>query len=404
MKVKNILDFFYIFIIIIFIASCFSQVYFTLVFYSEFLKSLFLALMVLFSLIYLFLNFFSNKFLVNKGFLFIFFFIAIVITSLILQFLFLPNKMDKDGVYALNHALTTGLSGIAWVLVGVALSLKSRVISESNFFGYMLIFISILILYPFLIVGGVDYWELSQNTNGFKITHLTVSIYVVMALLFANAFIKNNQIIVFLMSTIILLILGGMSDVVLFFISFFIYWFLFSKNKMISLFYSLIFIFSLVFIVYSYLWGSVDFSVLSRLINLSQDESFKARLLLIEKSLYNLPDQFLFGNPNLLLFENIEYSELYNTIGANFHNIFGFWQYYGFFSWFLCVIYIVYTLKKILKYKDDVDVIDKFGILLFIFTTLSILLTKSMTFYAFWMCLGFWGVRFSNKSMVYRKV
>ncbi|WP_180078969.1 hypothetical protein [Acinetobacter sp. YH12251] len=400
MKVKNILESYYFIFIFIFILGCFSQIYFTLVFYHEFFKNLFLILMVFLSIVCLFMIFTINKFVVNKGFLFIFSFIGFVVISLFFQFLFLPNKVDRDGVYALNHALTTGVSGVAWIIMGAALSFCCQSVRRNNYIGFLLIAIMFLVLFPLISSGGINYWELSKENEGMKLTHLTIAIYSSIILLLANAFIFRYEVVALVFSVIILFILGGRSDLIIFFLTFIVYWVISGKLKISHFFVLLpVFVFLPILAFYFGLLDGIEWGGFENLVKITEDESFVARLILMKHSFANLPEQILFGNPNLLLLDNVEIPALYNTIGANFHNILGFWQYYGFIVWLLCVVYIFYTITILPKYLNtpNLDFVNKFGILLFVFTTLSVVLTKSMTFYLFWMSLGFWSVKFFEK-------
>lgn len=382
------------------ILTCFYQVvavffdynlYFTYtIFYAVFISSV----------IFILAELFFNKFYIRKNYIIAILFIFIINLSLVFQYIFLFELFDISGKSGLVYVRSFAIGGLSWFIVGMALSYHTSIKSNDKLAWLLMIFL--LTIFFIILDNGfvINYSELASGRSyDFYLDHLILGSFVLIIVLFVNSFISNNYFIFLLLSMFVFFMVGGRGDLIVFLVSFLIFHLIYNKSNFIYyllFIFILILIFSIFFSMFNVL-NHNDFDRMFSILNISNDSSYLARFELFLSSFDGLGSQFLFGNPNVLILKSHHNPELSYSLGAVSHNIISVWQFYGFFAFCFCLYYLVATCLFIKQNKEKlIDPISKFGVYLFIFTSFSILLTKSITYYPFWLSMGFWLMRISN--------
>ena len=371
-----------IFVLLFFILSNFDS-FLNLFFSVEILSSnTFLLLSMVFSLIHIALLIYKNKISRNK-LLFIFSYIFLILLTFFAQKIFYSNFFGSHDI------LLSFLTGsLIWFIIG--LSLANLKININNIFS-LLLNLTIMGMILLNLDGNlvISYGDIASNNNlDFSASHLTVGNSAIIIVLLSFCLSRKYEYINFLLGLIIFFTLGGRSNFLIFISSILIYWLLKKQYKFVLLSFSSILIINITSLSYFKFFHPDE--LVERMFNaltvkgLENDESFIARADIFEKSIDNLDSQFLFGNTEEIV-KNL------GAFGYYQHNILSFWQFYGFLVFCFILFFIVNKFYIIIKYAvNKEDVLNNFGIILFIFCVFSVFITKSANFYPFWLCMGFW--------------
>lgn len=391
-------------IIFFLIVTCFYQI--ISVFFDYDLNFTYMIFYVVFilAIIFILADLFFNKFLIKKNHIVAFLFFCIIAFSIVFQHIFLFELFDISGKSGLGFVKSFAIGGLSWFVVGMAIS--QNTINKSNDKLSWLLMIILLTMFFMVLKDGfiIKYSELASGRGyDFYIDHLILGSFVLIIILFINSYISKNDLLFFLLSMFVFFMVGGRGDLIIFFVSFLIFTFIYNKLKALKYFLFIAILTPVIFLIFK-MWMIVNsddtFSRMSGILNISEDSSYLARLELFLSSFNGLEEQFLFGNPNVLILKNHPDPELSYSLGALSHNIVSVWQFYGFLAFCFCLYYLIVTTLFIKQNKEKlIDPISKFGVYLFIFTSLSIIFTKSITYYPFWLSMGFWIMRVYNFPM-----
>ncbi|ENW78847.1 hypothetical protein F908_02966 [Acinetobacter sp. NIPH 284] len=356
-----------------------------------------LILNTIFSILSIFLYLRLNNFVIQNKIFLIFFIYIYLALILILQNYLYPELYDSTGRSALEYARSYAIGGMLWLTIGFSFGLASLKIKENQILSFLIVFGLILSLSFVDKVGLViDYASLKDNrADNIDYSHLVIGHFVLILVLSALAFSRKWDTLIFILGLIIFFMVGGRSDVFVFILAFLLYNFLFDNKKMwLSLFLLISIAFIFIFTIgVSFLKDTKFYFIISG----EKDDSWQLRKLIFDKNIENLSSQFFIGNPNKIITTDFGVPELYNNIGAYSHNIVSAWQFYGFIFFIFMILFLFFTVVKILhisRAKIKTDVVEKFFILLFLFSAISLLFTKSIIYYPIWLCMGYWLTKF----------
>lgn len=366
----------------------FFQIFFVLYGFELYYSRYFYLITFFISIFVLIKKNYNKKLIITTSQLYLFFFILVLFLVLLFQNIFLENIFDSSGRLSLEYTLSYAFGIISWLVIGAGFSVLRY--NHSNFnISFLALFLLIL---SFLFVWKEDFFlNYSMLATGrdydFYLSHLSIGPYIIYIVSLIFAYLKKINLVYFVLIMLIYISIGGRADLFTFLITSLIYWYMYfdlKRNDLIKLL-SIIPVF-FILIVYKIKTFSNDrYDTLS---NITTDSSFQGRIDLFLSSLGNLPYQFFFGNPNLVIRKGV-FNE--NSLGGASHNILSIFEFYGFFIFFMVVLYLILTTLKLkINYHKIKDPIGRFGVFMFIFTTLSIILFKSFSYYPFWFCMGFW--------------
>lgn len=354
-----------------------------------------LILTFLFSIFLIVFYIKKTKYYVNVNFIFTIALLFYLIFILILQGIFYPVLYDSSGRSALEYVKSYTLGGLLWLTIGYSLGLFKINVFDNKYIPFLIFSLLLLVLsFTDKIGFVVDYALLkTARSDDIDYSHLVIGHFVVILLLFSLALNKSIKLIYSILALVILFIVGGRSDLLVFIATLFIYKYLFEKKDVLYIILAIIpfLILSLLFFNLSFLKETKFYFLISG----EQDGSLELREIIFRKTIENLYSQFLIGNPNKIITTDFGAPELYNNVGAYAHNIFSAWQFYGFLFFLVIIFYIFITTREVLNISfrgrgEGLDVILKFFILLFIFSTISLLITKSIIYYPLWLSMGYW--------------
>ncbi|WP_169293980.1 hypothetical protein [Advenella sp. EE-W14] len=196
----------------------------------------------------------------------------------------------------------------------------------------------------------------------------------------------HKKIILFTVSTIILFYLNSRATLYIFIFVNIIYFIFFFKTKKII---SLIFIAIPFFLYFSDFFNyliDINERMLFIFSSPMEDASHIARVSLSKTGFARIYESPIIGDYGGVIETN-------NHLGTYIHNIFSYWQTYGFIA-LICSLYFfiyqpIYTISKIIKTKKTRD--NNFPSLIFclsLYLPLMIILAKSYTWHYAWFCLG----------------
>jgi len=123
------------------------------------------------------------------------------------------------------------------------------------------------------------------------------------------------------------------------------------------------------------------------------DDSFEARGEIFWFSIKHLPKAALFGDPTFLALEA-------KRMGSYIHNLLSMWQFFGVVPFVLMVV-MLYKSLWIMKRRiseGNLSVMEEIACILLIYATISVIASKSVSFYWLWFAAGYWMLRYSVES------
>ena len=126
------------------------------------------------------------------------------------------------------------------------------------------------------------------------------------------------------------------------------------------------------------------------LLSEGEDGSLNARGDLFIKSLEHLPKSILYGDPTYIAYEA-------GSMGSYIHNILSMWQFFGLLPFILILVIYARALliMKNRMEKGDLTVMEEFACMILIYSSVSIVLSKSVVFYWMWFSAGYWMLLYS---------
>lgn len=326
----------------------------------------------------------------KEYFLFILLVLGVIIPT-VLQSVILDNLTDITGRDTFDFMVVIGSLSLSWLCIGSVISDIEKINKSAS---YLILILLFYILY--LLSSSmnntilVDYYYLSElRADDIVIQHLSLTepLTYILFLVLALGYTKKIKYVYMLLVTLMFFALGGRTAFFCLLLTLFIYELINSKliNFLLKIF--LLFILT-IFISF---FALVDFEsniFLDKIFfseGLDSDASYTSRMELFFDFFDGFLEQFVIGNPNFLI-------NKYNNLGSYIHNVLSVFQFYGFFT-FAIVIYNIYYISiniinhKIFRSKNSMDI---FGVLMFIYAVLALLIGKAVNFGPFWFILGFW--------------
>lgn len=310
----------------------------------------------------------------------------------LIQYVIYGNMLDFLGRSSLGYMVIVSSLAISWIIAGQNICLYQTLIQNNKYLIYLLIGLVLAVMSTSFKDGPfVDYYYLrSIRKDEIIIQHLALTepITFLAFMLLALEPKGIKKIINILLFIFIFLSLGGRTAFYCAILCLIIYEYWRNKTKFIFNISLIIIILMPVFIDFL---SSSDNMFLNKLMfskGVQEDESFQGRKEFLNDFFKDFLDQFLIGNPNALIIRH-------NDLGTYAHNLLSIIQFYGIGLFILTLYAFVYffmRIKKLHLIKSNYF-IDIFGILLLIYTFLSIIIGKSVLFPPLWFCIGFWSTR-----------
>ncbi|MFK8078793.1 MAG: hypothetical protein AB8B97_00790 [Granulosicoccus sp.] len=310
-------------------------------------------------------------------------------TVVTLQRIFYDTYIGFDGNNIQESLQSIWIVSSLWFLIGgsfAAASLKESPVLALLIAGSV----------TAIMVFGVDA-ELFQSykSDDFdqresRISHLNVERYIVIPMILAYALSPKTRWIVALCGIVCLFLLGGRTALFVFILT------LTFMNLGGNILRNAV----LLLIVGGALFGGLRYAVGNGIINpdneqvsemlflggVSEDNSFNARVQLLQESLQDLPEQFLVGNFSIT-------AERYGDFGTYIHNILSAWQFYGFFMFFGIVACLIYCAITMFTEKRASSPMMVFSSFILVYVLISVVLSKYVGWTMLWFAMGLWMLR-----------
>lgn len=332
---------------------------------------------------------------IEKATLIVTLLLSSLFVSILLQNIIFNDRIDYQSRSSLKFSLSTLTFGTVYFLVGAAT--QNAQIKSSKLISFTLILILIAGIVFNLDGGPILNFGLmsSKRSDEFQLDHLVIGepaiLLLALSLAFSTRFLK---IPIFLIGVACFFALGGRTSLIAFVVTVPIYLAIRGKLKHSAL--GALFVSACFAVVAGYLLDQVDNPLVARMLladGLSSDESKQARDLFLTEGFSGLGRQALAGDPTYIV-------EKFGTIGAYSHNLLSAWQFFGFIPFSMLLFSILFSARYIAKNKTDIkDGIDDFGLVLFIFSSVSVATGKAIMFYPFWLSIGFWLYRARKSSL-----
>lgn len=360
----------------------------------------FFGLMAFISLLTNFKYFYSKGWELKFFLPFIFMFISIITYST-----FSVVLRDVNNINSLQYISDIFLNGIVWFCIGISLYFfdfsKKKILFP--------LLLSLILIFSIILNMGsgffVDYYVLRKSINDNSISHLHFGDFFVFIIIISFLISKNScKLPVLFLGLFALLGIGGRSN-------FYIFTF---TVVFISLFYLKDIIFKylkfllLIFLMSIVIFIKMDFNIsidsIGRMAisksSMDYDDSYVARVDFLNFAISDLVNNFLYGNPNLLI-------KNYGYINSYAHNLLSAWQFFGFFSFCSISLLLIYSFLRFLLalnrncyyfYNENFML----GLFILTYISLSLVLTKGISFMFLWLGLGYIMslISFLNKKMV----
>ena len=318
----------------------------------------------------------------------LFYFLAFfLVFSVLMQNVFLSERFDVFGRSSHQYTQAILTSGFAWMICVGALQRVVRM--RSLVFSLIIILFLVFFIFSNLQESLViSYKSLSENrSDGVELNHLIVGESVSLLLILAFAFSPDRWRIFFVIASVfVLFALGGRTSLFTYFIAVSLY-FLLKNSLRVFLIYAVV-VASIMAVVYlNIALTNLDDSGVARMLLLdgvNADSSAVERNYILGVGASELPSQVLMGDPTFMI-------RRFGTLGLYIHNLLSAWQFFGlipFLSFCISIIWIGCYIW--LRRKSLSDSISDFGVLFFIYSVVSMLTGKSITYHSFWFVIGFW--------------
>ena len=323
----------------------------------------------------------------------IYFLLILVISLLVvvaLQYFYIDDLRDDLGRSALGITRGILLLGLSWIACGAPIQGLKRERS-------LILVICIMGFLSFSVFtnlnGGifVSYAKLNEGrSDDAGLNHLMVGEAVLFLLLLAYAFAPNRwRLITFSLSIAMLFSLAGRGAFFSYFLAVGLHHYLvvstgWKWSNLVAVFAVLVGCAS-IYLFLDFRDDAVARMLLSQ--GLSEDGSVVERQAVLAGGLKALPAQILIGDPAFLI-------RTFRSMGTYIHNILSAWQFFGLVPFLMFVSALMWVSLYILKNRKKMHgPIDDFGVLIFLYSGISILAAKYIGFHMFWFALGFWFFR-----------
>lgn len=343
----------------------------------------------------------ASAFIFKKDDVLLMFFIVYMLFVVSMQVYIYPDMIDNYGRSSHSFLTNSLILNICYILIGyilVSVGTIKKSIRVSLLIQILLLFIVLTKLNGNVVI---DYREIRGNYSSSSevANHLLAGPYIYIALVFSYSLATQRwRNISFLASIVILFVLGGRADLILFILSVFTYEFIKScfiaKLSKITI---LILLIGLVFVFLSQF--DTDNQLLNRMIfsqGIASDASLAHRVDIFNVGIKGLKNQLFFGNVT-------EIVAAHGTTGAYIHNILSMWQFYGFIAFLVLVFMLIIGFKRVkFLIKNSEETLSVFISLMFLSTIFGLILAKSVTYVVLWISVGcLWGRYYKKQKFMF---
>ncbi|MGQ3123092.1 hypothetical protein [Variovorax sp.] len=306
--------------------------------------------------------------------------------SVILQNLLIDDRIDNDSRSALWFSTTTYLLAAIYFLIGAGL--HGARFEKSN--SLALLFLGILVAGIYINLDGLpvlNFGQMSlQRSDEVQIDHLVIGepaiFLVALALAFSGRKLRG---VLFAVGLMCFFCMGGRTALISYAASVLVFFLIRQSARRNAVVVGLAAI--LILLAWAQISVYSDDPLVARMLisdGLEADESQIARNQIFSDGLSNLFQQSFIGDPTLIV-------EKSGTIGAYFHNLLSAWQFFGMIPFLATLFAIIYITAHIWKGRERLTSrADDFGVFLFFYCVISVVIGKAVNFYPFWLSLGFW--------------
>lgn len=349
------------------------------------------------SIVIIFLNLYIENRLRYVNNIFVLYIVLILVFLFHLYFYstFLIDKIDSYGRSSVEYMSSYTLGIVAWTIIGsgVYLALRNRGYNDKKkriTVSKYVPFFSVSLLMVFVISNGglneVNYLWVRSKT-GFLVSHLTLGSFIIYFLIYLQSASRGFTIyIVLICNILILYMVGGRADTIIYILSTCIYYIFLLKNKKFALIFSTTAIFSLLLIILANIIQIIDLESISRFLSVfsDEDESKVARNQLMLTNISDLPNKIVVGDPNFFI-------DSHSNLGAYTHNIISLWEFYGFLTFLLVIILVLFLIRRLVFYRRYMvgNLSNMILYYLLVFMMLQILISKPVFYYPFWFFIGY---------------
>ncbi len=309
-------------------------------------------------------------------------FFSLIIPSL-LQLIFLRESFDFLGRSSIGTTLKIAGFAILWMLIGYEMQ-RAQFANSNTLSSLLALTISVLVF--FNLDGGlvINYRLLSADVG--EASHLVLGesavVLIILSVVLAHGVLRY---FIAALGIALLFSMGGRTSLLAFFLSFFS--FILFKKKSVSSSVVVIFVVSVLVTAFLLFISDlvVDDQALSRMFlakGISEEGSLLERGYQFEIGLRGLLEQVYFGDPNLLI-------ERLGGMGTYMHNLLSAWQFFGFFSFLIIGLSIIYLFVFLYFNATAFDgVSGEFSVLLFLYSVFCVLIGKYIGFNPIWLSIG----------------
>ena len=305
------------------------------------------------------------------------------------------DATDSGGLSSLDYTVAMWSFNMLYFFAGAA-CIHTRY-RKSNIVALILL---LLVLVPFLAAPKelifVQFYELKQILDSDRLTHLGISEWCVFLLIGAFAFSTDRvRPLVIIVTVVCLFGLQGRSSTLFTPFTMLLFWMLTGGKKAILLFAGLA-ILALVTLTFFPIFDSLldaDERALERMLLDADDGSLQGRQAILENSLQHLPASIPYGDPTYIAIEA-------GTMGSFIHNLLSMWQFFGLLPFLLIVIILIRGLlvMKTRLRRGNLSVMEEIGCMLLIYSSVSVVFSKSIVFYWLWFAAGYWSLQYSGSK------
>jgi len=336
---------------------------------------------------------------IKNSFLYLFCFVGLMFVSLQAQAFFYGDIKDVYGYSALGYSEGLIVLSMFWFIVGMSLANIDRPYVSRGWILVVAFFFVWYIMVPkysYL----VDYLFIQSVAGYESVSHLRFADYAVLILMYGYVgYFKRFKLMYFIFSLFIVFVFQGRGALLCFTVAVLVYEYIQSRQKkeFFLFLWNVVAVLGVAFIFVVLLRAfmdmqNVDERMIGRMLSLFGDGgvtynsySYMYRINQISYGFERLAEQFWVGNAGLIV-------EMFGGMGAHMHNIFSAWQFFGFPFFLFMVSVLVLVLKIALRYMREGgdNRFGDFAVLMILYSVLSVLISRSFSFFVLWISLGYW--------------
>jgi len=311
------------------------------------------------------------------------------------QRIFLESYVSPDGVEVNARTFDFWGTSILWLAVGGACS--SFQVKENTMLSVVIIVVmSLAFMNDLNDQLMIDWSNVNYEADIQNMSHLGMEQFVIIPLAFAFALGPNVRWLAIVCGVFFLYSMGGRTSLVMFIATVV---FLSLRNNPVKNMLMLCAVSFVVWVGAIYTFASINIDFENQFVRdiffmdgLGGDGSFRARMDYIQVNVNNFTDQFLFGDPALIV-------KQHGIFGGYIHNLLSAWEYYGFFVFVAFILLLSYCYRRMaVTLHNDRSPMHVFGAFMLLYVIGSVIISKSVLWTLLWFTLGFWLLKPIAKS------